>query len=125
MVMNIDEYPENERNLYCISVGIRNEDYLKLYEIYKYTPRNVILFVLMSQMDICQINRFLSKGIRKLIHHCILIAGNVVTREMTEELIINGKVDIVKVGIGSELYLHQHVFKQVLVCLNSCDNGMC
>jgi GMP reductase len=29
------------------------------------------------------------------------IAGNVVTREICEELIINGKVDIVKVGIGS------------------------
>jgi len=39
--------------------------------------------------------------VRELIPHCILIAGNVVTREMTEELIINGRVDIVKVGIGS------------------------
>tara|TARA_Y100000813_G_scaffold30680_1_gene19469 strand:- start:2291 stop:3343 length:1053 start_codon:yes stop_codon:yes gene_type:complete len=30
----------------------------------------------------------------------IIIAGNVATREMTEELIINGKVDGVKIGIG-------------------------
>jgi GMP reductase len=30
-----------------------------------------------------------------------IIAGNVVSREITEELIINGQVDIVKVGIGS------------------------
>ena len=30
----------------------------------------------------------------------IIIAGNVATREMVEELIINGKVDGVKIGIG-------------------------
>ncbi len=30
----------------------------------------------------------------------IIVAGNVVSREMTEELILNGMVDIVKVGIG-------------------------
>lgn len=39
--------------------------------------------------------------IRKLFPEVILMAGNVVTPEMTEELIIHGKVDIVKVGIGS------------------------
>lgn len=39
--------------------------------------------------------------IRSTFPDIILIAGNVVTREMVEELIINGKVDIVKVGIGS------------------------
>ena len=38
--------------------------------------------------------------IRQREPEIILIAGNVATREMTEELIINGKVDIVKVGIG-------------------------
>ena len=30
-----------------------------------------------------------------------LIAGNVVTREIVEELSINGGIDIIKVGIGS------------------------
>ena len=39
--------------------------------------------------------------IRKLFPEIVLMAGNVVTPEMTEELIIHGKVDIVKVGIGS------------------------
>ena len=39
--------------------------------------------------------------IRQLFPDTTLIAGNVVSREMTEELIINGKVDIVKIGIGS------------------------
>ena len=41
------------------------------------------------------------KTIRDKYPKINLIAGNVVTREVTEELIINGKVDIVKVGIGS------------------------
>jgi len=42
-----------------------------------------------------------SAYIRKLFPEIILMAGNVVTQEMVEELIIHGKVDIVKVGIGS------------------------
>lgn len=39
--------------------------------------------------------------LRQLFPQSIIMAGNVVTQEMTEELIIHGKVDIVKVGIGS------------------------
>jgi len=39
--------------------------------------------------------------IRKLFPEIIIMAGNVVTPEMVEELIIHGKADIVKVGIGS------------------------
>lgn len=40
------------------------------------------------------------KSLREMFPRHILVAGNVVSREMTEELIINGKVDVVKVGIG-------------------------
>lgn len=39
--------------------------------------------------------------LRNLYPEAIIMAGNVVTPEMVEELIIHGKVDIVKVGIGS------------------------
>lgn len=39
--------------------------------------------------------------LRLLFPDAIIMAGNVVTPEMVEELIIHGKVDIVKVGIGS------------------------
>lgn len=41
------------------------------------------------------------KRIRDLLPNVTLMAGNVVSREITEELIINGKIDIIKVGIGS------------------------
>ena len=99
--LNIDEYPENERNKYIVSIGIRNEDFLKLSEIYKYTPEKCnIVCIDIANGYIQKLVEFCQK-VRKLIPHCILIAGNVVTREMVEELIINGKVDIVKVGIGS------------------------
>ena len=99
--MNINEYPENERNNYIISIGIRTEDYLKLSEIYKYTPEKCnIVCIDIANGYIQKLVEFCQR-VRKLIPHCILIAGNVVTREMVEELIINGKVDIVKVGIGS------------------------
>ena len=40
------------------------------------------------------------KKVRENYPDKIIVAGNVVSREMTEELIINGKVDVVKVGIG-------------------------
>ena len=41
------------------------------------------------------------KKLRELYPNKVIVAGNVVTREMVEELIINGKVDVVKIGIGS------------------------
>lgn len=43
----------------------------------------------------------IARNIRKMFPEIIIMAGNVVTPEMVEELIIHGKVDIVKVGIGS------------------------
>jgi len=41
------------------------------------------------------------KHIRSLYPDVIIMAGNVVTPEMVEELLLHGGVDIVKVGIGS------------------------
>lgn len=41
------------------------------------------------------------RSFREKYPDVVIMAGNVVTPEMVEELIIHGKVDIVKVGIGS------------------------
>ena len=96
-------YPNNDKNEnnYFVSIGIRDEDLEKITKLYHNDPKKCNMICIdvangyMQQLvDFC-------KKVRELIPHCILIAGNVVTREMTEELIINGKVDIVKVGIGS------------------------
>jgi GMP reductase len=43
----------------------------------------------------------ITKHIRDLYPEVIIMAGNVVTPEMVEELLLHGGVDIVKVGIGS------------------------
>ena len=99
--LDIDDYPNNEDNNYIISIGIRDEDFTKLSNLYNKSPSSCkIICVDIANGYIKKLVEFCQR-IRKLIPHCILIAGNVVSREMVEELILNGKVDIVKVGIGS------------------------
>ncbi len=99
--IDIDDYPENERNKYMISIGIRDVDFDKLSQIYSKNPERCnIVCVDVANGYINKLIEFCQK-VRNLIPHCILMAGSVVTREMVEELIINGKVDVVRVGIGS------------------------
>ena len=99
--LDIKDYPENTVNNYCLSIGIRDEDFIKLETIFKQSPTKCnIICVDIANGYISKLVEFCIK-VRNLIPNCILIAGNVVSREMVEELIINGKVDIVKVGIGS------------------------
>ena len=97
----INNNPESNKNNYIISIGIRDEDFNKLSQIYSTTPEKCnIICIDIANGYIKKLTDYCQK-VRKLIPHSILIAGNVVSREMVEELIINGKIDIVKVGIGS------------------------
>ena len=99
--LNINDYPDNDDNNYIVSIGIRDEDIGKLCNLYQKFPKKCnIICIDIANGYIQRLVNFCQQ-VRELIPHCILIAGNVVTREMVEELIINGKVDIVKVGIGS------------------------
>jgi GMP reductase len=101
--MKNPEYPNNDDddNDYIVSIGIRDEDLEKISRLYRQSPKSCnIICVDIANGYIKRLVDFCQK-IRELVPHCILIAGNVVSREMTEELILNGKVDIVKVGIGS------------------------
>ena len=73
---------------------------IKLKSLYKISPEKcnlVCIDVANGYMDSLLI---FCQRVRELIPHCILIAGNVVTGDRTKELIVEGKVDIVKVGIG-------------------------
>jgi len=84
---------------FAVTIGIRNEDYQNLINIMKiFIPTFVCIDVANGYsykfLEFC-------KKIRTLLPETILIGGNVVTREMVEELIINGGLDIVKTGIGS------------------------
>jgi GMP reductase len=99
--IDIDTYPENKTNNYIVSIGIRDDDFNKLKKLFtKYPNKCNIVCVDIANGYIKNLVDFCVK-VRELIPNVILIAGNVVSREMVEELILNGKVDIVKVGIGS------------------------
>ena len=94
----------NQTNLIWYSTGTSNKDMHKLEAIFDTIKAsggelpNVCLDVANGYTE--QFVKTCSH-IRKLFPEIIIMAGNVVTPEMVEELIIHGKADIVKVGIGS------------------------
>ncbi len=84
---------------YMVSTGIHDRDFERLVDIVEFTKCKWICIdiangYLRSIVDF-------SRKVRERWPDKILVAGNVVTREMVEELILNGKVDVVKCGIGS------------------------
>ena len=85
-------------NLFMISTGIGDESFEKLMSIFKIIDCNWICIDIANGY-ISKLIEFCAK-VRNAFPNKIIVAGNVVTRELVEELIINGMVDIVKVGIG-------------------------
>jgi len=85
-------------NLFMVSTGISDKDFENLMNISKVQDFHFIL-VDIANGYIDSLVKFCQK-LRFVFPEKVIIAGNVVTREMVEELILNGKVDIVKVGIG-------------------------
>lgn len=85
------------------SCGIAEDEWGKVVRILKFNTDINFLCVDVANGYSQNFLQFIS-GLRKLLHKYIereitIIAGNVVTPEMTEELILNG-ADIVKIGIG-------------------------
>lgn len=81
-----------------VTIGIKDRDEERIMHlIAKKTPRLICIDVANGYTE-----RFVSfvAKVRSLAPKSIIMAGNVVTGEMTEELILSG-ADIVKVGIGS------------------------
>jgi GMP reductase len=90
--------PQRAENT-AYSMGITDIDYEKFQSVYKASDTH-LKYVCVDVANGYS-ERF-SKFIKKLRDACpdiVIIAGNVVTGEMTEELILSG-ADIVKVGIG-------------------------
>jgi GMP reductase len=85
---------------YCaISTGISDKDLLNLDEIVRtIDPKFICVDVANGYMS-----KFIEKckEIREKYPDKIIIAGNVCTSQGVLDLVMNGKVDIVKVGIGS------------------------
>ena len=94
------EYFNNKIRKYtAMSIGITERDYRKLVDVHEVCHGN-LLFVCIDVANGYS-ERFVEfvKQIREEFPTLTIIAGNVVTGEMTEQLILNG-ADIVKVGIG-------------------------
>ena len=88
-----------DREYFAVSTGINDVDLENLHNIVELVdPKFICIDVANGYMS-----RFIEKckQIREKYPNRILIAGNVCTSEGVLELVMNGKVDIVKVGIGS------------------------
>jgi GMP reductase len=88
-----------DRNYYMISTGITKTDEEKLEQVIAHLdPLFVCIDVANGYMK-----AFVDfvKKIREKYPQLVIVCGNVVSREMVEELIMNCGADIVKVGIGS------------------------
>ena len=94
---NTDDYLRT--NHVAMSIGTSDDDWCKLQSVIACADGNLKYVC----MDIANgySEHFAQhvKKVRNAFPHIVIIAGNVVTGEMTEELILNG-ADIVKVGIG-------------------------
>jgi GMP reductase len=86
-------------NYFMVSTGISDNDFEKLQSILAVIDCNWICIDIANGY-ISKLVDFCAK-VRNAFPDKIIVAGNVVTREIVEELILNGKVDIVKIGIGS------------------------
>ena len=90
---------EYRKNNVIYSMGISDSDYEKFKKVYDQTGNNIKYVCIDVANGYSE--RFLNfcKIFRDSYPDLILMAGNVVTGEMTEELLLNG-TDVVKVGIG-------------------------
>ena len=85
-------------DFFMISTGIDERAFSNLSDIVELTNAKwICVDVANGYME--QVVNYCQK-VRASFPDKIIVAGNVATREMVEELILNGKVDGVKVGIG-------------------------
>jgi GMP reductase len=85
-------------NYFAVSTGIGEKDFAKLGRIIKNYPDIHFICIDVANGYSEQFGDYVAE-VRKAFSHCTIIAGNVVTADMTQELILRG-ADIVKVGIG-------------------------
>jgi len=86
-------------NYVAMSIGISQQDLEKFNSVYSVVKDNLKYICVDVANGYSQKFVAFIKSLRDNNPNIVIIAGNVVTREMTEELILNG-ADIVKVGIG-------------------------
>lgn len=101
----IDEVGFAIKDHWAYSLGSSEQDLIKFDAVYSGTLDHDMINRSIKYVCIDVANGYTEKFVefvakfRQAYPNLVIIAGNVVTREMTEELILNG-ADIVKVGIG-------------------------
>ena len=85
-------------NYFAVSTGTSDSDFLKLRRIINAYPEIHFICIDVANGYQERFGDYVQK-VRETFPHCTIIAGNVVTADMTQELILRG-ADIVKVGIG-------------------------
>lgn len=85
-------------NYFAISTGTNDSDFQRLTRIINTYPEIHFICIDVANGYSEHFGDFVEK-VRNAFSHCTIIAGNVVTADMTQELILRG-ADIVKVGIG-------------------------
>ena len=83
----------------AMSIGITDADHAKFRDVYEQTGSRLKYVCIDIANGYSERFATFVRGMRNNYPNIVIIAGNVVTGEMTEELILNG-ADIVKVGIG-------------------------
>ncbi len=85
-------------NYFAVSTGTNDSEFLKLRRIINAYPEIHFICIDVANGYQERFGDYVQK-VRETFPHCTIIAGNVVTADMTQELILRG-ADIVKVGIG-------------------------
>lgn len=93
-----DKYDERTHYV-AMSIGITDKDHNKFRDVYEQTGDKLRYVCIDVANGYSNRFRDFVAQFRQLYPNIVIIAGNVVTGEMTEELILAG-ADIVKVGIG-------------------------
>ena len=86
-------------NYVAMSIGITDRDHAKFRDVYEQADGNLKYVCIDVANGYSNRFRDFVASFRQQYPNIVIIAGNVVTGEMTEELILAG-ADIVKVGIG-------------------------
>ena len=99
-LVNFFDDPENPQrcDYVAYSMGITDADHEKFRTVYEQAPSIKFVCIDVANGYSERFVDFVAK-FRSLYANVVIIAGNVVTADQTQELILNG-ADIVKVGIG-------------------------
>lgn len=93
-----DQDKPQRRDYVAYSMGITDRDHEKFRRVYEEAPNIKFVCIDVANGYSERFTDFV-REFRKLYPHIVIIAGNVVTADQTQELILSG-ADIVKVGIG-------------------------